>query len=269
MPKYQGQCPVTREVDLYTGCPFDCVYCIAKHKHSKSIQPTEFEKELLNNQSSDVPLYLSPWTDAYPPCEEKHNRTGSLIKHLSKTEQPFYVITKSLLVKRDVQIIKNSKNTFLAISLNTLDNSITDILEPSAPTARDRASMIEEFVKISGLRTVIRIDPIIPTITDGQKLEELLEWVYKIKPFAIGVETLRLNNSITSRLKNVLPENSFKKMMKYYPGVGTEPVHPPMQWRLDLFHKIADRFKNSPIRACFCKATLPVQITDWDCRGGY
>ncbi len=269
MPKYQGQCPVTREVDLYTGCPFGCVYCVAKQKHTENILPTGNEEELLQITSSDVPLYLSPWTDAYPPSEAEHNRTGTLIKHLSETEQPFYVITRSLLVKRDIDIIKNSKNAFVAISLNTLDNSITDILEPSAPTANQRVALIEELSEIPGLRTVVRIDPIIPALTDGKKLEELLEWIHKIKPFAIGVETLRINSDITSRMKNVLPEDLFKKMMEFYPEVGEEPVHPPMQWRLELFKKIASYFKDSPVRACFCGATLPLQITDWDCRGGY
>jgi len=269
MPKYQGQCPVTREVDIYTGCPFGCVYCVAKQNHTENILPTGNEEELLQTTFSDIPLYLSPWTDAYPPGEAKHNRTGSLIKHLSATEQPFYIITRSLLVKRDIDIIRKSKNAFVAISLNTLDNSITDILEPSAPTAKQRVALIEELVNISDLRTVVRIDPIIPGVTDGKKLEELLEWIQKIKPFAIGVETLRINNDIKSRMKNALPEDLFKKMMKFYPEVNEEPVHPPLQWRLDLFKEIASNFKNTPVRASFCRATLPIQITDWDCRGGY
>ncbi len=269
MPKYRELCPEIREVDLYTGCPFGCVYCVAKPKHAEEIKPTNREQELLSAPVSDIPLYLSPWTDAYPPCEEKHNRTGSLVKHLSKTGQPFYIITRSLLVKRDIDVIRNSKKAFVAISLNTLDNNITDMLEPSAPTAQQRAEMIEELAGIPGLRAVVRIDPIIPGVTDGKKLDELLQWVLKVKPFAIGVETLRINNIITERMKAALPEESFNKMMKHYPVVEDEPVHPPMQWRLDLFHRIAGKFKNSTVRASFCQATLEEKITKWDCRGGY
>lgn len=269
MPKYRELCPEIREVDLYTGCPFGCVYCVAKPKHAETVQPTGNEQELITAPVSDVPLYLSPWTDAYPPCEEKHNRTGSLVKHLSKTGQPFYIITRSLLVKRDIDVIRNSKKAFVAISLNTLDNSITDMLEPSAPTAQQRAELIEEFSRIPGLRTVVRIDPIIPGVTDREKLEELLQWVLKVKPFAIGVETLRINNIIAERMKAALPEESFNRMMKHYPKTEDDPVHPPMEWRLDLFHRIAAQFEKSDVRACFCQATLPKKITQWDCRGGY
>ncbi len=269
MPKYREFCPKIREVNLYTGCPFGCVYCVAKPKHAETVQPTGSEQELISAPVSDVPLYLSPWTDAYPPCEKRHNRTGSLVRHLSKTGQPFYIITRSLLVKRDIDVIRNSKKAFVAISLNTLDNSITNMLEPSAPTAQQRAEMIEELAGIPGLRTVVRIDPIIPGITDGKRLEELLQWVLKVKPFAIGVETLRINNTIAERMKTALPEESFNRMMKHYPETEDDPVHPPMECRLDLFRKIASKFKNSPVRASFCQATLPEKITQWDCRGGY
>ncbi len=269
MPKHRELCPAIREVDLYTGCPFGCVYCVAKKKHTEKIQPTNNEQKLLKGATSDIPLYLSPWTDAYPPIEEKHNRTGSLLKHLSKTQQPFYIITRSLLVKRDIEVIRDSKDTFVAISLNTLDSNITDLLEPSAPTPRSRAIMIEEFAGIPGLRTVVRIDPIIPGITDGKRLDELLQWILEVKPFAIGVETLRLNNTIASRMKAALPEEDFSRLMEYYPVLTDEPVHPSIEWRLDLFRKVALQFENSPVRASFCQATLPEQITEWDCRGGY
>ena len=269
MPKYPGKCPTLREVDLYTGCPFNCVYCITRQKQSLEVRPNDREQEIINSPLSDVPLYLSPWTDPYPPCEEEYFRTGSLVRHLSKTEQPFYVITRSLLVRRDIEVIRDSSRSFVAISLNTLDDSITELLEPDAPEAGERAAMIRELVGIAGLRTVVRIDPVIPGITDGEKLFELLQWVLRIKPFAIGMETLRMDGIISSRMKKVLPEALFSRMMKYYPLMGDIPVHPAEDWRLELFRRTASLFERTDVRACFCRATLPEQITPWDCRGGY
>ncbi|MEN8208859.1 MAG: radical SAM protein [Candidatus Fermentibacteria bacterium] len=269
MPKYEGKCPNLREADLYTGCPFNCVYCIAEQRHSEEIRPTDREQEIFAGPASDIPLYLSPWTDPYPPCEEEHFRTGSLVRHLSSTGQPFYVITRSLLLRRDIKIICDSNRSFVGISLNTLDDSITDILEPCAPGAVDRAELIRDLLEMEGLRTVVRIDPVIPGITDGEKLSELLEWVMEINPFAIGLETMRMNRSIESRMKNALPEAMYDRMMEYYPIPGEVPVHPAQEWRLDLFRRVASQFDKTDIRACFCRATLPEQITPWDCRGGY
>ncbi|RKZ05795.1 hypothetical protein DRQ25_15345 [Candidatus Fermentibacteria bacterium] len=269
MPKYQGKCPSLREADLYTGCPFNCVYCIASTKHSEEIRPTGQEQKIFANPASDVPLYLSPWTDPYPPCENKHFRTGSVVQYLSRTGQPFYVVTRSLLVRRDIELIRDSNRSFVAISLNTLDCSITDLLEPSAPRADERAAMIQELVGIKGLRTVVRIDPILPGITDGERLSELLSWVLRIKPFAIGVETLRIDKIIASKMKKALPEGMYNRMMEYYPRPGEVPVHPAAEWRLKLFRRVASLFDKTDIRACFCRATLSGQITPWDCRGGY
>lgn len=269
MPKYEGKCPILREADLYTGCPFDCVYCIASPRHPEEVRPTDREKEIFASPLSSVPLYLSPWTDPYPPCEKEHFRTGSLVRHLSRTEQPFYVITRSLLVRRDIGIIRDSSRSFVGISLNTLDEGITDLLEPGAPGAGERADMIGDLIEIKGLRTVVRIDPIIPGITDGERLSALLRWVLKVKPFAIGLETLRMDRFIASRMKNALPEALFDRMMEYYPLLGETPVHPAQEWRLELFRRVAALFEKTDVRACFCRATLPGQITPWDCRGGY
>jgi len=122
MPKYANKCPEIREADIYTGCPFNCVYCIAAEKHSKEIRATGMGEELIESPSSNIPLYLSPWTDPYPPCEEQKFLTGALLRHLCRTEQPYYVITRSLLVRRDIEVIRKSRGTFIAISLNTLDN---------------------------------------------------------------------------------------------------------------------------------------------------
>lgn len=269
MSKYPGKCPPLREADLYTGCPFNCVYCIAKQRHSEEIRPTGREQELIISPASDIPLYLSPWTDPYPPCEEEQFRTGSLVKHLSRTGQPFYIITRSLLVRRDIDVIRNSDRAFVAISLNTLDEGITKLLEPDAPGADEKVEMIEELAGITGLRTVVRIDPIIPGITDGDRLLELLQWVLRIKPFAIGVETLRIDAFIASRLRGVLPDELFNRMIARYPTPGEVPVHPAAEWRLDLFRRIASLFEGTDVRASFCRATVPEQITKWDCRGGY
>jgi DNA repair photolyase len=269
MPKYVGKCPSLREADLYTGCPFNCVYCIAKQRHSEEIRPTDREQEIFASPLSDVPLYLSPWTDPYPPCEKEHFRTGSLVRHLSETGQPFYVITRSLLVRRDIELIRGSSRSFVGISLNTLDDDITELLEPGAPRASERVELIQDLVEMERLRTVVRIDPVIPGITDGERLSELLHWVLKIKPFAIGLETLRMDGFIVSRMRSLLPEVMFDRMMEYYIMPGEVPVHPEQEWRLQLFKRVASMFEKTDVRACFCRATVPEQITPWDCRGGY
>ena len=59
MPKYREKCPPLREADLYTGCPFHCVYCIASSRHSEEVRPTDRERDIFASPVSSVPS-ISP-----------------------------------------------------------------------------------------------------------------------------------------------------------------------------------------------------------------
>ncbi len=270
MPKYKNGCPENIELDLYTGCSFGCVYCIAADRHAPKVAPVEnFELMQKDALGKNQPYYLSPWTDAYPDQEAKTELTRSVLQSLAVANAPYFVITKSTLVTRDIDLFADRKNAFVAISLNTLDSQITKRLEPGAPLATKRARAIEELLATRKVRTVVKIDPILPGITDGESLEELLAWIYAIKPTGVTLETARLNRSIAARLHQVLSPSEYAKLIRHYGPITREPQHPYLAYRLDLFQSVADRLAEKNIRASFCKATLPYPITTHDCRGGF
>ncbi len=269
MPKYGDDCPAIREFDVYTGCPYGCIYCIGADRHDAAVGLNADYSSILGSPASDLPLYLSPWTDPYPSREESDRYTRRLLEHLSDTGQPFYVVTRSPLVRRDTDLFRANDRAFVAVSLNTLNDSITQMLEPDAPPASRRMELIEDLVSIPDLRTVVRIDPVIPTVTDGMELERMLDWLCKIRPFAVALETLRVNRRISERLETALPGYLFRSIISSYAEIGEEAIHPRLQWRQILFRRAAFRLAGSDVRACFCRASLPEQITPWDCRGGY
>ena len=47
------------------------------------------------------------------------------------------------------------------------------------------------------------------------------------------------------------------------------PTHPYIDYRMNVLKYTAKRFSNAGIKASFCKASLPEQINEFDCRGGY
>jgi len=269
MPKYGDVCPPMREFDVYTGCPYGCTYCIGRDRHERDTRLNSEYDRFLDSPVSDLPVYLSPWTDPYPPVEERDCNTLRLLEHLSGTGQPFYAVTKSPLVRRDTDLFRGNDRAFIAVSLNTLDDSVTNLLEPEAPSASTRSALVEELVSIPDLRTVVRIDPIIPSITDGPGLDRLIDWLCEVKPFAVGIETLRIDRTIAERLEAILPDHVFSSLVSSYASVGEEALHPRLQWRSIIFKRAAARLADSYVRACFCRATLPERITPWDCRGGY
>lgn len=271
MAKYEGKCPINFEIDVYPKCHYHCVYCISKTKPNNnayiSSDLDEIKNQLLSENKTRYPVYLSPWTDSYPPSEEKEKRTEKILSFLSDNSLPYFVITKGNLILRDKSFFK-AENTFAAISVNTLDDNSVKILEPDVPSITERKKVIEELVN-TGVRTVVKIDPIIPGITDGEKLWDLANWLCKLKPTAVTAETLRINKKIKNDIKEVLPEKLFENFLSKYQGITEEPQHPNLEYRLSLFKNLAKLFQENGVKASFCKASLPYHITPFDCRGGY
>ncbi len=272
MPKYENQCPVNFEIDLFESCDFNCVYCISNSKKTP-IQAVDqsiidFKKYISYNNPECHPVYFSPWTDAYQKREETSLRTQKAITGAVELNNPFFIITRSLLVMRDMNIIKKSKNAFVAVSINTADNDVIKILEPGADDILERIKMIKILIS-EGIRTVIKIDPVIPGITDGERLKTLLHIIAEIKPYAVTMETLRLTSEISAKLKTVLSAQEYHKMVSYYPVLNDQPVHPSIDYRLEVF-KIASKFFSiKGIKTSFCKASLPEKLSPYDCRGGF
>lgn len=270
MPKYENKCPVHNEIDVYNHCSFNCIYCISQTKDINSNIDIDQEIEKIKSSNSNSnPFYLSPWTDCYVYEEKEKGYTRKILTALSDKKIPFFVITKSPLVLNDTDLFKNRENTFIAVSINSLSDELTRQLEPNAPSATERKELIEKLVKIEGLKTVVKIDPIIPGITDSKELERLVDWVCECKPSAITAETLRISSKILSNMKKNLSSTLIDNMTQYYPELSDVPTHPYIDYRMKVLKYTSERFKNVGIKASFCKASLPERITEFDCRGGY
>jgi DNA repair photolyase len=271
MGKYQN-CPKHVELDIYSPCAFDCIYCIAKAVCNQGvIKPVDIEGALTMIMRADGadPFYLSPWTDCYTAEERQKKYARRIVKTLAEQNLPFFVITKSPLVLRDVDFFVGRENAFIAVSLNTIDDSITRVFEPKAPSASERKELIEELVAIPNLKTVVKIDPILPGITDNARLERLSEWLCSIKPTAVTVETLRISRDMAERLLYELPRSAFSKLIQYYDRLDEIPSHPSSRYRLPLFKSLKDTFLSRGVKVSFCRATVSVPLTPYDCRGGY
>ena len=111
MPKYEGKCPINFEIDVYPSCHYHCVYCISKTEPNNnayiSSDLAEIKNQLLSENKTRHPVYLSPWTDSYPPSEEKERKTEKILSFLSKKNFPYFVITKGDSILRDKNFLKS------------------------------------------------------------------------------------------------------------------------------------------------------------------
>ena len=175
-----------RSVNPYRGCEHGCIYCFARPTHAyHDLSPgVDFESRLfikpdaakllyaaLSRPGYDVaPIALGTNTDPYQPIEGHFRITRSIIELLTETGHPFTITTKSDRVLRDLDLIAPAAHRGLAavaLSVTSLDPSISRTLEPRAPAGLKRIAAIKRLQE-AGVPTLLAVAPIVPQITDHE-----------------------------------------------------------------------------------------------------
>jgi DNA repair photolyase len=203
-------------INPYTGCEHGCKYCYAdfirrfqniKHKwgdfvYAKVNCPKLLEKELLKNKPGHI--WLSSVCDCYMPSEAKFKLTRKVLEVISnsprKNQFSIEILTKSALVKRDFGILKKL-NVELGISVNTLDNEVSRIIEPLASSPKLRIETLKE-AKQEGIRVFGFISPVLPGITNLEELFRELSFCNYV-----WIELLNMRKSTLDRLMPVIRQN--------------------------------------------------------------
>ena len=80
------------------------------------------------------------------------------------------IATKSKLILRDIDLLKQCKNLKVAISINTLDENFKNDMD-RASSIKDRIDTLKELHN-NGIYTVLFMSPIFPEITDFKAIIE-------------------------------------------------------------------------------------------------
>lgn len=178
--------PFNYSLNAYRGCAHGCAYCYARptHEYLGLSAGLDFETklfvklraaELFRNFLSQIswqaePIMLSGVTDCYQGIERHFQLTRQCLQVASSANQPMMITTKNALVTRDLDILQPMARRNLisvAISITSLDQSLTRILEPrtSAPLARLRA--VRELSS-AGVPVMVMVAPLIPGLNDDE-----------------------------------------------------------------------------------------------------
>jgi DNA repair photolyase len=129
---------------------------------------------MAKNTKMKLPVMISDCTDPYQPLERDYKITRKCIETLTKYNFPILIVTKSDLVVRDIPFFKQA-STVVSMSITTLNRDVTSFIEPCAPPPERRVSALQRLVE-KGFTTIVRIDPLIPTLNDDEKnLERLVK----------------------------------------------------------------------------------------------
>jgi len=184
--------PFEKSINPYQGCEHGCIYCYARPTHSYlDLSPgLDFETQIFYKPNA-VPLLLEAWekpayscqpitiganTDPYQPAEKRLRLTRSLLDTFLQHSHPVNIITKGILIERDLDLLASlaGKNLCsVAISIATLDNDLKRTLEPRVPAAKARLSAIQKLSD-AGVPVTLLLAPLIPAVNDGE-IEQILE----------------------------------------------------------------------------------------------
>jgi DNA repair photolyase len=173
-------------VNPYRGCEHGCIYCFARPTHeyfglsagldfetkifAKPEAPRLLAEKLSSKSWEPKVLMLSGVTDCYQPIEKKLKITRGCFEVLLDFRNPAAIVTKNILVTRDIDIFQEmAKHNLIKIniSLTTLDNDLARYMEPRASKPLQKLRAIEAMAK-AGVPVGIMMGPIVPGLTDHE-----------------------------------------------------------------------------------------------------
>jgi len=122
-------------------------------------------------------------TDPYQPCEAEYRQTQKVLELFQKRGFSASILTKSDLVVRDINILKEMNDAAVSVSVTFNNNQTRRLFEANTIDTEKRIEALRKL-KEAGVRTGALLCPVIPYITDAIALIDLLEpyadviWIY-------------------------------------------------------------------------------------------
>lgn len=184
--------PFDRSINPYRGCEHGCIYCFARPTHAymglsagldfesklfaKPDAAKLLERELAKPGYKPRVIAIGTNTDPYQPIEKEWRIMRQILEVLNRANHPVAIVTKSALVMRDIDILKEmaAKNLVrVGLSVTTLDRKLARTMEPRAATPPRRLEAIQALNE-AGIRTAIMVAPIVPALNDHE-IERILD----------------------------------------------------------------------------------------------
>jgi len=114
-----------QSINPYRGCEHGCVYCFARPSHTylghsagldferllyaKLDAAVLLRRELAHPAYQCEPIAIGVNTDAYQPLERELKITRQILEVMLEAQHPVYLITKSALVERDLDLLVRTR----------------------------------------------------------------------------------------------------------------------------------------------------------------
>ncbi len=209
-------------INPYMGCVHSCIYCYARfmkrftgheEKWGHFIDVKINSPDLIPENTKKYEgkrIFISSVTDAYNPLEKKYRLTRKVLEKLIPLNPELGILTKSDLVLRDVDLLKQFKSCEVGLTITSLDDKIRKEIEPFTSSPEKRIEALKRL-KQEGISAYVFIGPILPFITDWK---EIIEKTKQFTDFYM-FENLNVRGSIWNSIKEWLKEKHPDLQEKY------------------------------------------------------
>jgi DNA repair photolyase len=121
--------------------------------------PELLRKEIARKTPGRV--WISGVCDPYQPIEARYELTKKCLETLVQHDWQFTIQTKSALVLRDIDLLRQANDVEVGFTVTTGDESIRRLFEPKAPLIKERVKALNEL-HLAGIRTFAMIAPMLP-----------------------------------------------------------------------------------------------------------
>lgn len=170
-------------------------------------------------------VFLSSVTDCYNPYEEKYGITRKILEQLVSIDCELGISTKSSLILRDIDLLKQCKNLKISVSINTLDEQFRKDMDNASSTS-DRLNTLKKLHE-NGIYSVLFMSPMFPGITDFRNIiENSREFVDEY-----WFENLNLRGSYKEDILDYI-KKTYPELMELYNGIY-------LQGKMEYWHGLA------------------------------
>jgi DNA repair photolyase len=211
-------------INPYRGCTHGCIYCYARptHEYLGFSAGLDFEtnimvklhaaqllrKELASPKWTPQTLAMSGVTDCYQPVERQLELTRQCLQVLAEFRNPVSLITKSHLVTRDIDVLKELTGHGAAavhVSITTLDTDLARVMEPRAAAPQRRLEAVAALAE-AGIPVGIMVAPVIPGLTDHEA-PAILSAAARAGARSAGYVPLRLPHGVAGLFEQWLSQH--------------------------------------------------------------
>jgi DNA repair photolyase len=149
----------------------------------------------------DAYLLIGSATDAWQPIEKRYQVSRGVLYELSFYPNRVTILTRSPLLLRDIDLLKQFEHVSVHISVPTVDEQVRRVFEPHAPAVAGRLELTRRLLQ-AGIRTTWAWCPFLPGVENtSEQIRQYVRTAAHVGVREIWVDRLHYWSFLEERYK--------------------------------------------------------------------